>query len=67
MKTISSISFFFLCLFLRKIEPQSEVSVGLRCLAFEEGLYRLQDIKLYDRISKKFYRVEVPFEVLVVD
>jgi hypothetical protein len=38
------------------IEPQSEVAVNIRCLAFQEGVYHLEDIKLYDRLSKKMYQ-----------
>jgi hypothetical protein len=48
------------------IEPQSEVAVNIRCLAFQEGVYHLEDIKLYDRLSKKMYRVKYPFQVAVV-
>jgi len=48
------------------LEPMSEASVNIQCIALRDGLFKIEKLKLIDKLSNRLYIVEEPCEVLVV-
>jgi len=51
---------------LGHVEPKSQTTTTLECIAMREGLFTIRNIKVVDQISTKAYLVQEPCEILVV-